>query len=466
MSLLNITSWLRVAALLLMTLLATACNHIPKELRVEHQEIEPIAEQAIAAVEQKTGVSLDGLRWRLAGKWELAEALQEEMLPFFNDRFSNEQVAYVYAKYSSQAMADVLYGLYLPADDLILLNPAGMRQAFDWDKMPSREVLEKHYLALMLHETVHAAQHRLYDVRRLRRASGHIATARAYKALSEGHAEHVTHQLCQEMGCEEAHNNLLRQLTNPDLPDDPVESRAKRMRLASTVFAYVVGADFIGALDEQVGQDAIDEVFLNPPMNLWLIKHPDAYLVRRHQMAKLAPLDEAFMPMRDFYAGLNSVFWRGTSSPEGLEEKYSMLPRGEVEEVLSSQLQDMEMVVVSMTSLGDTKAYACITEMSTVQAAENKIALQREMFKRLDAGIIEGRLAELDSRYEELELADQTGFVRLAKVKDDGETSLTRFITLARGRYVLELQAHNTSGEAPEYAELAQEMLSKLAVPN
>ena len=119
-----------------------------------------------------------------------------------------------------------------------------------------------------------------------------------------------------------------------------------------------------------------------------------------------------------------------------------------------------------MTSLGDTKAYACITQMNSEQAAENKIALQREMFKRLDAGIIDGQLAELDTRYEELELADQTGFVRLAEVKEDGETSLTRFITLAKGRYVLELQAHNTSGEAPEYAELAQEMLSKLAVPN
>lgn len=456
----------RTAISLLLALLATACNHIPEELRVERRDIEPIAARAFTAIEKKMGVSLDGLQWRLAGKWELAGALQENMLTFYNERFSSEHVAYLYAKYSSEALADVLYGLYLPEEDLILLNPAGMQQAFDWDAMPTREVLEQHYLALMLHETVHAATQRRYDVHRLRNAPGHIATARAYKALSEGHAEHVTHQLCQEMGCESAHDNLLRKLTNPDLPDDPVQARAKRMRLASTVFAYVVGAEFIASLDEAAGQEAIDEVFLKPPMNLWLIKHPEAYLERRHRMAELERLESAFTPWQDFYSGLNSVFWRGTTTPEALEEKYSMLPRGEVEDVLSAQLHDLEMVVVDMNALGDQKAYACITEMRDAQAAGQKIALQQKMFERLDAGIVEGKLAEIETHYETLALDGYPGFSRLAMVKEDGETSRTRFITMAQGRFVLEFQAHNTSGDAPALIGLAQTMLSQLPKAN
>ena len=108
---------------------------------------------------------------------------------------------------------------------------------------------------------------------------GNLDEFTGIQAVTEGHADWVTHQVAQDMGAGDAFAAYRRELLDPRGTDDPQEARAWRARAEVLCFAYVEGEKFIDAVVRELGyRRAVAKVFQDPPASQHAVKNPAEYL--------------------------------------------------------------------------------------------------------------------------------------------------------------------------------------------
>ena len=117
---------------------------------------------------------------------------------------------------------------------------------------------------VLLHEIFHAWQEQYYDLYALHLQSIHTPDYdKAVTAMIEGEAMLAVSELMNY--------DFLAHARLP--PDEPISDE-----FFEKVFLYGAGLQFIQALRDERGWDAVSAVFQDPPQSTTLILHPERYL--------------------------------------------------------------------------------------------------------------------------------------------------------------------------------------------
>lgn len=125
------------------------------------------------------------------------------------------------------------------------------------------------------HETVHALQDQHFDLVSLQNMAndGNSDTALAVIALPEGDATYF--ESLYATADREFLKRLLDEYNNTDIPD--VLTNAPPIFIDTLYFPYDQGSTFVGAIYDDGGWKAVDDLYANPPISTEQVLHPDKY---------------------------------------------------------------------------------------------------------------------------------------------------------------------------------------------
>ena len=163
------------------------------------------------------------------------------------------------------------------SDGKILINPEVFKT---FGKMFSPKCLEQPFLdVVLLHEAVHAAQHRTHDLGAFMFDQTSMDALKARMSVVEGHAQVVARKAAKALGLDEAFALLIK--VNSTVPEgvDPALATVMRAIVADAAFPYVQGEGFMNALVEQEGGVAKAEArgFSKPPLTQRQVSRPKEY---------------------------------------------------------------------------------------------------------------------------------------------------------------------------------------------
>ena len=163
------------------------------------------------------------------------------------------------------------------SDGKILINP----EVFEtFGKMFSPKCLEQPFLdVVLLHEAVHAAQHRRHDLGKFMFDQPNMDRLKARMSVVEGHAQVVARAAAKALGLDEAFALLVKVSSTVPEGIDPALATVMRAVVADAAFPYVQGEGFMKALGEKEGGVAKAEArgFSQPPSTQRQVSRPKEY---------------------------------------------------------------------------------------------------------------------------------------------------------------------------------------------
>ncbi len=259
---------------------AAAENPPAPHFTCSQDEIDRLLDQVKIALHDELNLDVPGdVRARAATTQEIAKVVREETLASAASKQgestpkpSNEMEA----PHETAMTSEILLAKYAFLSHEILVNFETIAKEAQF---PGREATASldGLRVLLIHECIHAIDHARHDLGAMMKKANDRDAMEATRAVIEGHAEYVTHQMATRLGLLPAFDAQSLGTWKPQ-DDGTATSMIQRVVLATLASAYVDGAKFIAALDERGGDAAIDRAFQQPPARFDLIDHPDWYL--------------------------------------------------------------------------------------------------------------------------------------------------------------------------------------------
>ncbi len=171
--------------------------------------------------------------------------------------------------------ADRLIGIYLQDLDTVLLSPVGMKHTAD--NIGDPKLLDPDLLQLALvHEAVHALDHERFpqweDVSNMREGEG----SRAFFAVVEGHAQHVTRRVAEAWGMRGTWKRMLSMWDANPHETDPLEYTRDAQEPGG--WKYVCGQRCVDWIYRELGEKGLQALLENPPEDPFVINVPDVWV--------------------------------------------------------------------------------------------------------------------------------------------------------------------------------------------
>lgn len=140
------------------------------------------------------------------------------------------------------------------------------------------------------HEFVHALQDQYFNLDELDAPDLDSEASAALRALAEGEARFVENIYITQYLSRAELTQLFQDAADSDTPD---LTAIPQFMLDDLLFSYTAGLEFVAALHDTGGFDAIGDAWAEPPQSTEQILHPDRYLTGdAPQLVSLVPLTD------------------------------------------------------------------------------------------------------------------------------------------------------------------------------
>lgn len=271
---------------LLCLVVLSACASNPKERVMQSLDFESLSRQAVKAVENETNVDLSQVSWEFADRYRLGRLMYKSAHKEYKRTISDSY----YARYLSTAVAYVsaenVLGLYKHNLKKVFISPDNMERAYP-TKLNDRNIARELYLALFIHEYVHAADYlKMLDVSN--NDSYVPGKSEVLHTLMEGHAEYLSEKICKKVNCSKGYEALISGSGKKRKFKSKKEKYLTRLYYADLKFAYKTGKRYVAKLYRKSDESPIPQTRDELPDSAMLIWYPDNQKLREslHTSAK------------------------------------------------------------------------------------------------------------------------------------------------------------------------------------
>lgn len=246
-------------------------THLP--LPLTYSTVQAVFDEARDLVASRSGTSLDGLELRLVDDRVIDQEVREETRHLVGAQFSSDRYAAHFVDKLMASQSGTFLALYSARRNTIFASKRLLDRFVEGIDNPA--VARDALLALMIHESVHAADDRRHDINAVRTLDFRAAFAQS--AIFEGHAQWQTRQLCTHAGCLEGLKAMDTFMFGGARPNQAVQPTAALSRNVIE-YAYVEGERFIDSLASRgQGSDLLEKLLSDPPVDPIQILDPQSW---------------------------------------------------------------------------------------------------------------------------------------------------------------------------------------------
>ncbi|MGB0953165.1 MAG: hypothetical protein ACPG31_08055 [Planctomycetota bacterium] len=287
------------------------------------QDFDGIAAGIRSLIKAESGVDLRDVDIRLADRDEMADAFVSNVSPQL-DLLGEEMVDHVIL---AQQIKIALLGIYDISEKEILICQENFPFLAEFVAMPDLDSLDA-MKAVLIHEASHAVADLNWDLAASMKDledANHLA---GLSAVIEGYAQYLARKICTQEGLVEGFETFTAAVGATPETDNEMEKLVLEAATANVSFQYYDGEDFVRAIVEAKGEEAIAGLFADPPLDHAYVSHPDWYL--DPSIAERGSMDlESFLDLfENEFAGsasgnqveMNSPTFRAAMSPLPAED--------------------------------------------------------------------------------------------------------------------------------------------------
>jgi hypothetical protein len=257
----------------------SACASYDLESNYQHGvNLNSASQTARTAVEHEFKVNLGSVKWELADMYRLNRLTYKIANDEYKVMVSHPFYARILSEAASSVSSEDVLGLYKENIKKIFINPQALEDAYSFD-LEDRELARQIYLALFIHEFVHAADFEKFS-NTMKDESYKPGQSELLGALLEGHAEYISEKLCEEYECREGYD-ILENGSRYKTKKDGSEKSSKNKELskiyrAELKFKYSFGKKYISEkYRKSPDEDPIPRELSELPNSPMLILYPD-----------------------------------------------------------------------------------------------------------------------------------------------------------------------------------------------
>ncbi len=237
--------------------------------------IHPLFEQARHLVSEHTGVDLSDVRLNIASDNSITDEVGYETHRLIHSQFNDRNFANLFLDSVMRGQQGTYAALYATRKREVMISLPLMR-SYQQSLPNSVSVQESAILALLIHELVHAADDKRYQIHENRDLNFRASFAQS--AAFEGHAQFRTRQICSNAGCLPGLQALDTFMFGERNPPNSLTQTVQAVSRNVLEYSYVEGERFISALANRPdGQKLIDELLSNPPQDPIQILDPKSF---------------------------------------------------------------------------------------------------------------------------------------------------------------------------------------------
>ena len=235
----------------------------------------PLFEQARILVSAHTGVDLSDVKLNIASENTITDEVGFETKRLIHSQFDDKKFADRFISSMMHGQRGTFAAIYATRKAEVMISMP-MMQSYRHSLPNDAEVQTSAILALLVHELVHAADDKRYNIHNNRDLNFRASFTQS--AAFEGHAQFLTRQICTQAGCLaglEALDNFMFGKTNPPNALTQTVQAVSRNVLE---YSYIEGERFVTALANRAnGQQLIQNLLTNPPQDPIQILDPKSF---------------------------------------------------------------------------------------------------------------------------------------------------------------------------------------------
>jgi hypothetical protein len=235
--------------------------------------LQTLFQTARQLVESHTNTPLDGLSLQVVSDDRIDAEVREDTRLLAQAQFKTPNYANIFVDRVMRAQSGTYLALYSARQNTIFAS----QRLLDLfvSGIDNKALARQAVLALLIHESIHAADDRRHDINAVRTLDFRAAFAQS--AVFEGHAQWQTRQLCSRADCLNGLGELDRFMFGGARANQAVQSSAALSRNVIE-YAYVEGERFISSLAaRQHGPVVLETLLADPPVDPIQILDPDSW---------------------------------------------------------------------------------------------------------------------------------------------------------------------------------------------
>jgi len=237
--------------------------------------MQPLFIQARALVEQHTGVNLADVSLKIASDHSITAEVSHETQRLIQNQFDNQAFAKHFLNSVMRGQQGTYAALYATRKNEVMVSLPLMK-SYQASLSDDKDVQESAILALLIHELVHAADDKQYNIHENRDLNFRASFAQS--AAFEGHAQFVTRNICTHANCLPGLNALDEFMFGQRNPPNQLTQSVQAISRNVLEYSYVEGERFITNLANRAnGQQLIGDLLSNPPQDPIQILDPQSY---------------------------------------------------------------------------------------------------------------------------------------------------------------------------------------------
>jgi len=442
--------------------LASLCACGPS-FEINDETLAAAVSDVFPLVEKETGVALAGIvTVRPAEADEIGAIVRGELHDQFCSIYKDHSRAEKESETVATLLTPMLFAKFAFEEKSILICPGNLdtiSKALDAPMLRTPEGLR----AILAHECVHAADEIRYGIAEQSCSFDSAEASQAFNAVIEGHAQFVSRKVC-DAGCWTAAFDAFTHSIGA-IPDDIIDEKEQGLLLLCQVLvqkvasAYYDGEEFIAALFDAGGADAVERAFRQPPDDPEVILHPEWYLDPSTRPVSDYDLDGGLDIVENRFDAEQWQTTRGNMTRPQIEAAISLLSKEEIE----ASLADLEFARYVMLQPEDAPQSKLVLAALYEFRSEEGAATCRENLDRLlrikDEKMAEGQVRIVGQHYEPLGAAGVEGTFSEKEVVAFGNTMSVVSVIARKGDVCVELAFSAEAFSRADAGELVRVML-------
>ncbi len=231
--------------------------------------------RARTLVQQHTGVDLSDVTLNIASDDVITKEVAHETGRLVHNQFSNREFASRFLDSVVNQQSGTYAAVYAVRKNEVMVSSTVM-EAYRRSLPTELATQEAAILTLLIHELVHAADDKRYNIHKNRDLNFRASFAQS--AAFEGHAQFVTRKICAQAGCLPGLAALEHFMFGDRNPPNDLTQSVQAISRNVLEYSYIEGERFISELAKRNnGQQLIAQLLHSPPKDPIQIIDPDSY---------------------------------------------------------------------------------------------------------------------------------------------------------------------------------------------
>lgn len=237
--------------------------------------MQPLFKHARKLVSEHTNTDLSDVTLNIASDNSITTEVSYETQRLIHSQFDNRTFADRFLNSVMLGQQGTYAALYATRKNEVMIS-LPLIQSYQRSLTNDVQVQESAILALLIHELVHAADDKRYQIHENRDLNFRASFAQS--AAFEGHAQFATRQICTRAQCLSGLEALDEFMFGRRNPPNSLTQTVQAISRNVLEYSYVEGERFIAALSNRPnGEKLIDQLLSNPPQDPIQILDPKSY---------------------------------------------------------------------------------------------------------------------------------------------------------------------------------------------